>query len=107
LDALKKGVIMSINGIEITDVIIFPVRRSESEVKAFARIILNDQFVISGIKVYESSIGSPFIQFPKEYNKESGKGLDICFPVTAELRAYISDQVLTQYSLVTEAHNGN
>ena len=36
---------------------------------------------------------------PQEYNKEAGKGYDICFPTTAELRSYINDQVLSQYAI--------
>ena len=39
------------------------------------------------------------MKFPQEYNKAAGKGYDICFPTTAELRFYISEQVITQYSL--------
>lgn len=93
---------MSINGLEITDVIIFPVKNKtgDSTVQAFARIILNDQFIVSGIRIIEGKNG-PFISFPKEYNKQAGKGYDICFPITAELRTYICDQVLSQYSIVT------
>ena len=45
---------MSINGIEITDVIVFPVRNrvEGGKVRAFARIILNDNFIINGMIVY-------------------------------------------------------
>jgi len=93
---------MSINGIEITDVIVFPVKKrvESSSLRAFVRIILNDQFIINGISVIEGKHG-PFVSFPKEYNKTEGKGYDICFPIAAELRSYISDQILSQYELVT------
>lgn len=91
---------MAINGIEVTDVIIFPVKRRDetSNLKAFARIVLNDVFIISGVKIFEGQ-GEPFMRFPQEYNKKAGKGYDICFPITAELRTYIADQVLSQYSI--------
>ena len=81
---------MSVNGIEITDVVVFPVKnRDENDnLLAFARIILNDQFMISGIRVRKGKNG-PFISFPQ----------NTCFPITAELRSYISDQVLMQYEL--------
>ena len=89
-----------INGIEITDVIIFPVRQKTegATLKAFARVVLNNQFLITGIRVYEGKNG-PFMKFPQEYNKAGGKGYDVCFPTTAGLRSYISDQVLRQYSI--------
>ena len=49
---------MAINGIEITDVIIFPVKnKGESSLQAFARIIVNDQFIINGIKILEGKNG--------------------------------------------------
>jgi stage V sporulation protein G len=91
---------MSINGLEITDVIVFPIKNKveNSSLNAFAKIIINDQFIISGIRVFEGKNG-PFVRMPQEYNKEAGKGYDICFPTTAEFRTYISDQVLNQYSI--------
>ena len=90
----------STNGIEVTDVIIFPIRHrvEGNSLAAFARIILNDQFIINGVKVHEGKNG-PFIQFPQEYNKTDGKGYDICFPITAKMRSYVSDQILSQYEL--------
>jgi DNA-binding cell septation regulator SpoVG len=95
---------MSINGLEVTDVIIFPLKHKidNSSLSAFARIILNDAFIVSGVKIFEGKNG-PFIKFPQEYNKAANKGYDVCFPITAELRNYISDQVLSQYSLTVQA----
>ncbi len=95
---------MSVNGIEVTDVIVFPVKNKQenSALNAFCRIILNDQFIINGIRIFEGKNG-PFISFPQEYSKTAGRGYDICFPITAELRTYISDQVLSQYSLTLNA----
>ena len=69
---------MNVNGIEITDVIIFPVRKKteNSKLLAFCRIVLNDQFIISGVRIYEGKNG-PFIRFPQEYNQTNNKGYDI------------------------------
>ncbi len=91
---------MSVNGIVISDCIIFPIRNKpeNSSLKAYARIIINDGFIINGIRVFEGRDG-PFIRFPQEYNKQASKGYDIAFPLTSELRSYINDQVLSQYSL--------
>ena len=93
---------MSINGIEVTDVIIFPVKgknlvNSDTKLRAFARLVINDQFIISGIKVFEGNNGE-YIRFPQEL-AENGKGYDICFPTTAELRNYMADQILSQYAI--------
>ncbi len=91
---------MGINGIEVTDVVVYPIKnkKENSKTVAFARIVLNDQFIISGVKIIEGVNGT-FIAFPQEYNKKEGKGYDICFPTTAELRSYFSEQVLSQYEI--------
>lgn len=91
---------MAINGLEITDVIVFPVKKKQedSSLIAFARLVLNDQLTINGLRVFEGKNG-PFVRLPQEYNKSLGKGFDICFPLTAELRTYIEDQVLAQYEV--------
>ena len=87
---------MAINGIEITDVIIFPVKSvvDGQAIKAFARVILNDQFSINGVKILERLNDTLYIEFPRD-----GLNGDVCFPLTAELRNYITDQVVAQYSI--------
>lgn len=94
---------MSINGLEVTDVIVFPVKNKleNNSVKAFARIILNDQLIINGVKILKGTNGL-FITFPQEYSEKAQKGYDICFPITAKLRSYISDQVLAQYAICVQ-----
>jgi stage V sporulation protein G len=89
-----------INGMEITDAIIFPIKKvlEDSKLKAFARVVFNDQLIISGIRIFEGKNG-PFISFPQEYDSKVKKGYDICYPITAEFRTYISEKVLEQYSL--------
>lgn len=95
---------MSVNGLEVTDVVIFPVKNKakDSTIVAFARIVLNDQFVISGVRINEGKNG-PFITWPKEYNKIDGRGYDIIFPITAKLRVYLSNQILNQYVVLMDS----
>ena len=90
-----------INGLEITDVIIFPVKKKDGTLKAFVKVIINDQLIISGIRIVEGRNG-PFICFPQETNERDGKCFHVCFPITAELRSYMSDQILSQYAIPTK-----
>lgn len=99
---------MDINGMKITDVIVYPVNRKsdKSKLYAFAKVVLNDQFIIHGIRIYEGANGA-FMTFPQDYtnkNKE-GKFYDICHPTTAELRNYINEQVMTEYTLTRNQEN--
>ena len=98
---------MSVNGIEVTDVIVFPVTRYAEEgssLKAYVKIILNDNLIINGLRVIQGRKG-PFVSFPqREY--DDGKMYDVCFPITTELRMYIVDQVLSQYSISLHVEEG-
>lgn len=89
---------MSLNGIEITDVAIFPIKTPQegSKLEAFVKVTLNGSFVVSGIRIVRGSKGL-FLGFPQNYNKETKEAYDICFPVTADLRDAITSVVLHKY----------
>ena len=93
---------MDINGMKITDVVVYPVkkRQANSKLYAFAKVVLNDQFIIHGIRIYEGVNGA-FMTFPQDYNNKNadGKYYSVCHPTTAALRNYINEQVLAEYSL--------
>lgn len=97
---------MAINGLEVTDVIIFPAKKvcENTALKAFAKVVINDQFIIQSIRVFEDKNGNPFIRYPQEQSS-TNRACDICFPITAELRTYISEQVLCQYSITMGINN--
>ena len=90
---------MAVNGIEVTDVIVFKIKKgnrvASKNAVARARVVLNDVLIISEIEVIVSSNGPWFVKFPQARNN----GLDAAFPITAEFRTYLSDQILAQYSL--------
>lgn len=94
--------VSGIQGIEVTEVSVYPVKNKPdgSYVEAFARITLNDQLIINGIKIVKGKKG-PFLGFPQEFNKAEGRGYDICFPISVQLRQYISEKVLSTYAQVT------
>lgn len=89
---------MAVNNIEISEVNIFPSKspNKNSKVVAFARVILNECFVITGIKVINGSKGL-FIAFPQDYNKSKGKGFDIVYPMDGALRTYFNELVVGKY----------
>lgn len=92
---------MSQSKIEITQVRIFPVRHAgRGNLEAFAKIVLNDAFAVNNIRIVKGKQGS-FVSFPREYDAKEGKGWDLCHPVTANLRSYMSQKILSQYESVT------
>ena len=48
---------MDINGMKITDVVVYPIknRYEDGKLYAFAKVVLNDQFIIHGIRIYEGT----------------------------------------------------
>lgn len=89
---------MSVNGLEITDVAIFPVKdkQSDSKVLAFGKITLNANFVIAGIKIVNGSKGA-FVAFPQNYNAKTKKAFDLAFPITSEFREYAMSTILHKF----------
>ena len=88
------------NRIEITDVIIFPLRNRlpESKVLAFCRVILSDEFILHGIKIIEGEFGC-FVAFPSQSEGSPYKMYDC---LSLSLRKRLQSEVLKQYSIVIE-----
>lgn len=63
--------------------------------KALASITIDGSFVVTGLKVIESSKGT-FVAMPQRKGKDE-KWVDIAFPITSETRQQIQDAVLAEY----------
>jgi stage V sporulation protein G len=69
---------------------------STSQVKALASITIENCFVVTGIRVIASQKGDLFTSMPSR-KLVSGEYKDICYPITAECRAMINDEILKAY----------
>lgn len=67
----------------------------ESRLKAIATVCLNNEFLITGVRVLECEKG-PRVFMPSRKNN-AGEYRDICFPITPELYSQIKDTVLKAY----------
>lgn len=87
---------MSNHSIRITEVAIFPVRNHQpgAPLQAFARIVLNDAFVVTGLRLVQGRTGI-FVAFPRE----KGKNVTICFPIRKDLQEEMSRVILDRYRL--------
>lgn len=77
----------------------------KSDFIGYASITLNDQFVITGLRVYESSKGN-WVGMP---GNEVGRGRkaewkDICYPLDKEFRDEIAEAVLDEVGLDYEPY---
>ena len=69
---------------------------NEGKLKAFASITIDNEFVVSGLKVVEGNDESLFVAMPSNKGKD-GEYYDIAFPLTKELRDEIGDIVIDAY----------
>lgn len=69
---------------------------STNKVKALASITIENSFVVTGIRVIESANGNFFSAMPSRQTA-NGEYKDVCFPITAEARTIINDEILKAY----------
>lgn len=81
--------------LEITEVRIYPVNGSKSNLLAFAAVTIEDALVITGVKVLEGKKGN-FIGFPASKGSDE-EYHDIVFPLSKDFREAIQDAVLQAY----------
>ncbi|WP_395547491.1 MULTISPECIES: SpoVG family protein [unclassified Lacrimispora] len=67
----------------------------ECRLKAIATVCLNNEFLITGVRIVECEKG-PCVFMPSR-KTNAGDYRDICFPITPELHGQIKDTVLEVY----------
>ena len=71
------------------------VNEGNNKIKANANITIEECFVVKGIRIIEGSNGL-FTAMPSKKGV-NGDYKDICFPITAEARQIINDEILRAY----------
>lgn len=97
----------------VTDVKIFPLREGPKtnfdlsffpfierpifgRMKALVEIVLNDQFVVRGLRIMEGENGL-YIAYPTDHFVKGDDYKSICNPITCQLREHIENTVLDKY----------
>lgn len=80
---------------------IFPFATGIGKVKAIASVTLNDQLIVRGLRVMESSVTGLYVGFPSDpfYKGEEFQYL-VC-PITRQLREHVENCVLEKYQQQT------
>lgn len=98
----KKKSSIDFDCIAVTDVkvTVFPNLPGVAHVKGVAEVVLNDQFIVRGLRILEGSIG-PFVSYPIDpfYKGEDFKS--ICNPITRQLREHIENCILEKYQEIS------
>ena len=80
---------------QITEVRVYPVRKADDKLKAFATITFDSCFVIRDLKVINGNSGL-FIAMPSR-KRNDGTYSDVAHPLNSETRNYIEEVVLGEY----------
>ncbi|MBD3267812.1 septation regulator SpoVG [bacterium] len=86
---------------EITEVKVYPVRKPDEKLKAFATIILDDCFVVRDLKVIHGNSGL-FVAMPSK-KKADGTYTDIAHPLNKEMRQQMEQLVLGEYKQLVDS----
>ena len=82
----------------VTSVQVFPFKEGPQlgTVKALACIVLNDQFLIRGLRVKEGENGL-FVSYPVDPFYKGEEYRSICTPLSRQLREHIENCVIEKY----------
>lgn len=84
--------------IQISEIKIFPIKNGQTKVRAFAQLVLNNCFKISGLRIIEGDNGL-FIGYPSEKGKD-GKYYEVVHPINRKGVDVIQDSLLRQYEQI-------
>ena len=84
--------------LEVTSVQTFPLKESLGKTQAFARVVLNGQLQLTGIRVVDGANGF-FVVYPNGQTSKDEDYGSIFFPLTRDLREHIESEVLRQYEI--------
>lgn len=89
--------------IEVTKVDVYPFKSVAhvGRIRAIAKIVLNDQIQVRGLRVMDGENGL-FVGYPIDPFYKGEDFRNIVFPITEELRHHIEKRVLEKYDEATK-----
>ena len=71
------------------------------QTKAFARVVLNDQLKLTGLRIVKCA-GGLLVWYPNDPSYKGEEFQSIFYPITQKLRERIEEIVLAKYNLLQE-----
>lgn len=87
--------------LHVTQVQVFPINQPENKLKALARVVLNEQIMLTSLRVYHGSKGL-FVSYPNDPTHQGEDYGQLFYPVTRELRDEIENTILAEYRKATK-----
>ena len=84
------------NGITVTSVQVYVLKEPMGKTRAMARIVLNDAFQLTGLRVVDRANGL-FVSYPNDPMYKGEDYRSLFYPVTKDLRDHIEEVVLAKF----------
>lgn len=86
----------------ITNIQVYPVREPKGKLRAYARVLLNDQLQLTAMRLYDGE-NSLFLSYPSDPTHKGEDYRQLFYPVTRELRDLIEQRVIEEYNATLAA----
>jgi stage V sporulation protein G len=84
--------------LKITHCAVYPVANTENaKLKAFARIVLNDELQLTSLRVY-AGVSGLFVSYPNDPHHKGEDYRQLFYPVSKELRDHIEEIIIKEYN---------
>lgn len=95
--------VLAVTKVAVTkvEVFLFSGGATLGHMKGMAKIVLNDQLVINGLRIMEGENGM-FVGYPPDPFYKGEDYRFVCFPITRQLREHIENCVLEKYMELTK-----
>lgn len=81
---------------KVTQCQVYPLREPQGKTKALARVLLNDELQLTGLRVIEGANGL-FVSYPNDPNYKGEDYRSLYYPVTRALRDRIEEVILAKF----------
>jgi len=92
----------SLDALKVTNAQVYPVKAKGSKTLAMARVVLNEQLQLTGLRVVDG-VNGYFVSYPIDPTYQGEDYHSIYYPLQKELREEIEFRILQKYQEVMES----
>lgn len=89
--------------LEVTSVQVFPLEKIEGKLHAYARVSLNDELILTGLRILKG-VNGLFVAYPTDPECKGEDYRQLFYPVTRNLRDAIETACLEKYQQIPKLH---
>ncbi len=97
--AKDKTIEAGSSGLRISEVQVFPLKEADGKLKAFAKVVLNGDLLLSSLRIYDS-VNGLFVSFPADLNHKGEDYRHYYYPISKEFKQLLQDTVLRKYESI-------